>query len=265
MTIPGLDATGNFQNGDSVAIQPTTPKFTASVTTNSIASPPVFGGVDTTFNLAAPIDATTTGGEIADTVIGTNAVAVGGTGNGAQGTESSIVGGLNNATAPAATSSRAGGAFAKVIRPTQDAWASGSDGVTPGAIQTSKLVMNGSTPGTNPGESTDLLIDSATFFELEDSKGYTIRVMAIALGVVGGNRVAQSFDMLVTAHREAGVSHISASNVITQQGDAAAATWTISAIVGAAPDRIRINFTTGATTAAAQIAARVEFTEVLLT
>lgn len=264
VTIAGVDATGAFRNGDSLTIQPITPKFTAATSILTVATPPVFAAGDTTFNISAPIDTTTTAGEIADTTLGTNAVAIGGTSNSAQGTESSIVGGLGNQTTLDATSSRAGGTLAKAIRPTQDAWASGSDGITPGAIQTSKLVLNGSTPGAAPGESTDLLIDSATFFELEDNKGYTIRITAIALGVLGGNRVAQSFDILVTAHREAGTTTISASNTISQQGDAAAASWTMAAILGAAPDRIRVNFTTGATTAETQIAARVEFTEVLL-
>jgi hypothetical protein len=263
VTIPG-DVTDFFNNGDPLAIVPATPKFLASVLSLTVASVPAFGGVDTTFDLSAPIDGTTTAGFIADTLDGNGAAAVAGSGNQAQGTNSFIGGGDSNRITPPASSARAGGALALASRVTQDAWASGSDGVAAGNIQTSKLVLNGTTPGSGVGETVELAIDSTLPFELEDDKGYVLTLSAIALGFIGGVRKTQSFEVEVTAHREGGTTAISAANTITQQGDAAAATWDIAATVGAAPDRLVFTFSTGATTAQTVVGGELRWTEVLL-
>ena len=62
VTIPG-DVTGAFAQGDFVDLTPTTP-VAAPTQFRSVATAPVFGGTNTTFDLDSVIDATTTAGTI---------------------------------------------------------------------------------------------------------------------------------------------------------------------------------------------------------
>ena len=267
VTISG-DATQFFQNGDPVAIFATSPGPIASPTGITVASPPVFGGVDTTFDLSAPIDSVTTAGFIADTALGANSVAIGGVGNQTIGGSSSIVGGESNLTNATATASRAGGKFANTTLVTQDAWASGSDGTTPGNIQTSQLVLAGTTPGSGAGETVELTIDPSGAnapMQLDDNKGYTFRLSIIAQGVIGGVRARQSFEVEVTCGQDAGVVTVDAANIITQQGTASAASWSVAVTAGAAPARLVVTFSTGATTAKTVVSAQTRYTEAFLT
>ena len=266
VTIAG-DATADFQDTDPVAILPVTPKVTISPTGLTVASVPTFDGTNTTFNLSAPIDGTTTGGEIADTVLGTNSAAVGGAGNHTLGDASFIGGGTGNLTTATASSSRAGGILASPTRVTQDAWASGSDATTAGNIQTSQLVLSGRTPGTNPGESVELSIDfdNANLpLQLDNDKAYTFRLSVIATGRISGIRANQSFEVETTVSQDAGVITVSADTIVTQQGDAAAASWSVTgAAAGVGPTlRLAYTFNTGATTAVTVVAAQCRFTEV---
>ena len=75
VTISG-DVRGQFTNGDLVAIQPTTPANTVAQP-RLVASVPAFAAGNTTFDLNAPIDPTTTAGIIVDTAIGVAAHAEG--------------------------------------------------------------------------------------------------------------------------------------------------------------------------------------------
>ena len=266
VTIAG-DVTQFFQNGDSVSIFVTTPGIIPSPTGISVASPPIFGGVDTTFNLSAPIDGVTTAGDIADTTLGASSVAIGGSGNQTIGDSSSIVGGISNLTNATATASRAGGKFANTTLVTQDAWASGSDGTFPGHIQTSQLVLAGTTPGSGVGETVELTIDpfgSNSPMQLDDDKGYTFRLSIIAQGVIGGVRARQSFEVEVTCGRDAGAVTVDAANIVTQQGDPAAASWTVTVTAGVAPARLVVTFSTGATTAETVVGAQTRYTEAFL-
>lgn len=80
VTIPG-DVTGNFPFGSTNPsiqnITPTTPAAGPMVSA-AVADCPIFDGVNTTFNLTAPIDGTTTGGTIIDSQGGAGAHADGG-------------------------------------------------------------------------------------------------------------------------------------------------------------------------------------------
>jgi hypothetical protein len=267
VTIAG-DVTSFFQNGDGVAVFPTTPTVSTAATTGiTVASPPVFGGVDTTFNLSAPIDGVTTAGTIADTTIGAGSVAIGGTGNQAIGGSSSIVGGQDNLTAATAASARAGGKLASATRATQDAWASGSDAATPGNIQTSQIVLSGTTPGVGAGETVELTIDPSGAnapMQLDDNKAYTFRLSIVANGLIGGVRAVRSFEVEVTASQDAGAVTVEADTTVVNQGSAAAATWSVVVTAGAAPARLVVTFSTGATTAKAVVGAQIRFTEAFL-
>lgn len=267
VTIAGVDATTDFTNGDPVAILPITPKFAAAPTGITVASVPVFAAGNTTFSISAPIDATTTGGEIADTNVGTQSVAIGGVGNQSLGDASSIVGGVNNLVTATASSARAGGILASPTRVSQDTWASGSDGTTPGNIQTSQLVLAGTTPGIGAGETVELRIDpfgGNEPLQLDDDKSYTFRASVIAAGDVGGSHVDQSFEVETTVRQVGGVITISASNTIVQQGDAGGASWSVVVTAGAAPTRLVYTFSTGATTSRTVVGAQCRFTEVFL-
>jgi hypothetical protein len=149
------------------------------------------------------------------------------------------------------------------------AFTAGSAGY--GEVQTSELVLRGSTPGAAVGESTELKFggysgSGSTQFILEDSKTYSFDVTVAAGGVQAGpTRVSRIIKFSFNARRAAGVTVITGAGSIaaTSDGDAATATWTVVATVGAAPDRIVLTFATGVGAASAcKVAARVEFTEV---
>jgi hypothetical protein len=265
VTITG-DATASFLIGGGVTILPINPKFAAAAN-RTVATNPVFAAGDTTFDLDSAIDSTTTGGRIADTNIGADSVAVGGIGNQTLGDSSSIVGGQSNLTAATATSSRAGGKLASTTLVTQDAWSSGSDGATPGNIQTNQLVLAGTTPGNGAGETVELTIDpfgDNAPMQLDDNKGYTFRLSIIAQGVIGGVRARQSFEVEVTCGQDAGAVTVDSANIVTQQGSAAAASWTVSVTAGVGPARLVVTFSTGATTAKTVVGAQTRYTEAFL-
>jgi hypothetical protein len=260
------DVTGAFQNADPVTIQPFSPAIGAAVD-RTVASVPTFDGTNTTFSISAPIDGTTTAGLIADTNLGAQSAAIGGSGNRALGDASFIGGGTGNVTTVTASSARAGGVLSSPSRVTQDAWASGSDAVVAGNIQTSQLVLSGRTPGSGAGETVELAIDydnARLPLQLDDGKAYTLRLSVVAAGVIGGSRAVRSFEVETTASQNAGVLAVAASATVTSQGDAAAASWTVTAApAGAGPTlRLAYTFSTGATTAQVVVAAQTRFTEV---
>lgn len=262
------NATDFFFDGDGVTIQPFTPAITASVS-KTIASAPSFDGTNTTFSIDSPIDSTTTQGFIADTNVGAQSVCLGGTDNQTLGDASSISGGLDNLTAATATASRAGGIFAQPTRVSQDAWASGSDGLTAGVTQTSRIVLAGSTPGGATGESVELTIDPSGQnlpMQLDDGKAYTFRLSVVVAGTISGTTVVRSFEVETTVYQTGSGITVSHSATIVSQGDAGGASWTVAAAAAGSGPTLRLAFTfsTGSTQARTSVAALTEFTEVLI-
>lgn len=106
VTVPGGDFTGVFTNGIRVSVLPSAPA-PAIASTTVVSSVPVFAAGNTTFNIATPIDALTTGGLMfppstgkashvegqANTAIGTASHAEGWNGNLASGLGSHAEGG----------------------------------------------------------------------------------------------------------------------------------------------------------------------------
>ena len=247
VTIAGEDATPYYHLGDPLAIQPNTP--TANVPSNTgltVASVPVFAAGDTTFDLSAPIDGTTTAGTIIDTAVGMGAHAEGS--STAYGTQSH---------------SQGLGSLAK--RNSQSSHASGPNAafLARGTHQTSALVLRGSTPGNGAGETVELqYFDPLEPFILENGKGYTVTVEMIAGGVIAAARTVRTFLQKYCLRRDGGTTVLAGSGTPESFGDAGAVSWTLVASIGVAPDRVVLTFSTGATTAATQVSARVTFTEV---
>jgi hypothetical protein len=171
---------------------------------------------------------------------------------------------LGTGTYATADRSFATGVNSVASRAGQHAYAS-SPAFPPGVRQTSVLVMNAATPGLAINETDALKVGTDLTLTLEDDKAYAIEVTAVVGGVQGGgSRVARTISLSFVARRAAGVTAIAASGVGEAFGDATTSTWTIVPTVGAAPDRIVLEFGTGAGIASAcTLAARVEFTEVL--
>ncbi len=170
-------------------------------------------------------------------------------------------------TAAAAEASFAHGIRSDATRPTQKAFAGGSNAY--GTRQTSELVLRGSTPGAAINESVELLFGGfaaagSTQLILEDLKAYAFVVTAVIGGVqTGPVRRSRSIEIKFNARRDGGTTVITASGTTDAYGDASTATWTLTPTVGAAPDRIVLTFNTGAGAASdCEVVAKVEFTEV---
>ena len=131
-----------------------------------------------------------------------------------------------------------------------------------GGQTTSDTSASGSTPGAGAGESVELGGPLTKRFQLADNQSYTIVVEAVAAGIVGGLPNTQSFRRMYAVRKTAGVTTIVASGALEQIGDAASASWTLTASVAAAPDRFALTFNTGATTSAVHVTATCEITEV---
>jgi hypothetical protein len=176
-----------------------------------------------------------------------------------------------NGTRAVGNYSHAEGFKAQALRDTQSAYASGSSLVpfggteySPYSPQTSVLVLRGITDGLAANESVELIYgDSTPGIELEDSTVYNFKITAVVGGTQAGPTYgSRSFELAFTARRMAGTTTIVATGPSNNYGDAASATWTLTATVGAAPDRIVLTFDTGAGASSACYAtARVEFVE----
>jgi hypothetical protein len=203
-------------------------------------------------------DATSTGAFAANDAAASNTEAAAFNSGDAQGLQSFSI---NNSTAIGPRSFASGG-DSQALRDTQFSHASGSE-ITSGAAQTSVLVFRGTTPGAGVGESVALRYGpTPAVFELENPKGYVVRVTAVARGLVGGVPNVRTFVQTLAVRRTAGVTTIAAAGVQEVLGDAASATWTLVASVGVGPDHLAFTFSTGATTSAARIVADVSFVEV---
>lgn len=164
--------------------------------------------------------------------------------------------------------SHAEGVFAVASRWGQHAHSSGPGTTSAGngGTQQSVITMAGETPGATAGESVELSFgsDALVFFSLEDGKGYTIMVTAIARGSISGAPNVLSTRRMYAVRRDAGVSTIAASGANEAIGDSAAVAspWTLTASIGVAPDRFALTFGTGDTTSAVRVTAKVEFVEI---
>ena len=150
------------------------------------------------------------------------------------------------------------------LRESQDALASGNF-TTNGDAQTSNLVLRGSTPGAVANETVELKYGLAgdQTFQLEDGKTYAVKVVAAAGGVRVGTE-SRVLELSFNARRVAGVSTIEGAQLTASYGSAGAALWTLTASIGA-PDRVVLTFDTGpGVPSKVNVAARVEFTEVLM-
>jgi len=178
-------------------------------------------------------------------------------------------------TVAVGVSSHAQGAGSVALRVSQDALASGFF-ASPGDAQTSRLVFRGSTPGVANNESVELKYgltfsddqsapEANETFQLEDSKTYAVKVVAACGGIQGLSDVTAVLELSFSARRSGGGSSIQGAQVTAFYGDADAATWTLTASIGAAPDRVVLTFSTGGQgpTSLVNVAARVEFTEVV--
>lgn len=171
--------------------------------------------------------------------------------------------GLANTVGPVDTA-HIQGTGAKSVFETQDVMASGRFAAD-GDAQTSQLVVRGSTPGAAPGEAVELKFGSAgaKVLTFEDGKAYTIEVSAVAKDTVAGGKGMQSWVQRYAVRKAAGVAVIAGTGAVDQFGDAASATWTLAASIGAGPDRFLLTFTTVGAQAAAKCAATVRIVEVL--
>lgn len=173
VTIAG-DVTADFTSGDTVSISPTTPVQLASVqgTVNSV---PAFAAGNTTFNLLAAINATSTAGTLVDETKGTNAFVFGASCI-ASAQQTFARGSGCSATA---VNSSAIGVDSLADRVNKNAESSGKF-ATQGDNQHSWDSWKGSTPGVGVAETVVLQSDSLTAVPLKASTAYLVSVKGIA-------------------------------------------------------------------------------------
>lgn len=151
---------------------------------------------------------------------------------------------------------------ANALREGQFAVASGRF-VADGDMQTSLVVMHGSTAGGGANESVELFFGESNdqSFSCEDGKAYAVDVTVVAGAVQGGPRVSRGFKFSFAARRDAGVTTIAGTSAVVDFGDAATNDWTVVAAVAGGPDRIALTFTTGAIPSITSVVAKFAFTE----
>ena len=120
----------------------------------------------------------------------------------------------------------------------------------------------GSTPGLAPGESVELVYSPAHYLTLTDGDGYVIELECVASGVIAGVPNFSTFTQQIAARQVGGVLTL-ASGSQEVIGELGAGTWTFAASVGAAPTRVALTFTTGATTAKTNVSCNVTLTPVI--
>jgi hypothetical protein len=208
----------------------------------------------------------TTSSNVSAHAEGSNTIASGANSH-AEGGNTTASGGAAHAEGQNTTASgnfaHAQGVQAVASRESQDTLASG-DFTTAGDAQTSMLVLRGSTPGLGANESVELIYGNAGNQQLilADGKTYAFKVTA-AVGGTQPGRVSRSIEIAFNVRRDAGLSTITGNGPSTGYGDLLTATWSLTASIGAGPDRVVLTFNTGAGAASAcHVAARVEFTEV---
>lgn len=122
-------------------------------------------------------------------------------------------------------------------------------------------LLAGSTPGTAPGESANVLIDGSLPILLGDSSAYTVTVTVCVVGFVGGIQRTRSFFVRLAVSKSGGITRIAGIDGATSFGDREALPWTLDFSVASGPDRLLITFTTGSTTSATTVAGRLVLVE----
>lgn len=198
----------------------------------------------------------------------TGATIGGGVDNTASGANSTVPGGAGNTAAGAYALAQ--GLLAVALRDTQHTLAGGKllaalgGGVVHGTPQASTLVLRGSTPGAVLTESAELGYgDIGTpGIELEKNHAYLFKVTALAFGVYsGGPYGSRAYELAFIAYSTGGAPIISALGPGAVYGDVFSQTWTLTASVAAAPNRIALTFSTGGSQSECWVVARVEFSE----
>jgi len=159
VTIVG-DVTSQYANGDAVTIVPTAPARLATVqgTVNSV---PAFAAGNTTFNLLAAINATTTGGSIVDETAALAAFSCG----------------VNTVASGKATHAAGDGALAE----NQNDFAqAGTPFSVNGDVQRKGFLVKGSTPGSVAGETTPLVSGALASIILKPSRAYFCNIKGTA-------------------------------------------------------------------------------------
>jgi hypothetical protein len=125
------------------------------------------------------------------------------------------------------------------------------------------LQFGGSTPGSGSGESVELLYGDLfdQMWTPVDGKAYIVWVMGVARGMISGSPNVQAFRQMFSIRRDSSITTIAQVGVLEQIGDASSSSWTLAASIGTGPDRFKLTFTTGTTTSAATVRAKLEFSE----
>jgi len=171
--------------------------------------------------------------------------------------------GGQNTTANGAYS-YSGGLYSLALRNSQASRASGFF-TTAGDSQYSwGLVLIGSTPGSVTGESVELTFSiPSNYFQLEDGKGYTIKIEAVAEGEIIGafSQSVRGWTQTLVVRQDSGNITLNSG---TQEliGDSGASSWTLTASVGSSPTRLKFTFSTGSTASAARCVCALHWVEV---
>ena len=144
-----------------------------------------------------------------------------------------------------------------------------SNGNIPGTNQQSEIIFYGGTPGLIPTESVELGFGPVyEQFLLEDNKVYGIIINATVKGEITSPAPESASALIIRkaiVRQDAGVvTVVDISTTEIYASPIAKANWDIDVTSSVAPDRLSINFNTGASTASAFVAAQVEFGEVVL-
>lgn len=281
-TAPGNTSTvGGGQENTSVGVSSTVAGGTNNTAANNGGT---VGGGNT--NTAAGVNGTVAGGSNNNTtaaggfvgggdsnVAGNNAVAAGGSDNHASGAGSAIGGGNTNtasgidATVPGGNNNLASGDYslargssASATRKFQDS--QGGSLSTQGFLQVDDLISYGTTPGVGVGETTNLKVGGPTGTEitLENGMTYNVDIRWNASSVNGAARGGGRITALVKCEAGAVTIINQASPADEQFAEAGAVTWTMTLSASAA--LMRLQFSTGTTTAATVPGAKISWLQV---
>ena len=120
-------------------------------------------------------------------------------------------------------------------------------------------ILTGTTPGAGAGETVTLKTAANLNWVPDANKDYTVNLTVTCRGVISAAPVVQSFTQTLSIRKAASAVTIAAASAQAQIGDAAAASWTILCAGG--PSSFTVTFTTGATTSACVVTAKLALTE----
>ena len=139
---------------------------------------------------------------------------------------------------------------------------SGYDSLAPGdRSQQTTLTMCNQTPGAAPGESVALNYGSLENLDLNFPDGsFAVVITGVARGNIAGIEYTRAFRQMVALSATAGVLTLVASGSQEAIGDVPAASWTLTA--SSDGTNLILTFTTGATTAACIVTAKLDMAEI---